>query len=517
MRMRRFTALITGLLAAACATGGAMSTINGPQPPLSFPEDVNFLLGRWDGEVHIPNDPLGPKRTLILRSFRSVGENAWLADGRYGSGGRAGTPIQAAVAIERGHLVVRFLTNYRSRLDLALTAPDTLAGTFELYPGQGSQASLSISLQRHVVPKVRLDLRAPANAEFTLSQGNGLFQTVQIDESGFVRLFIEPGTYTVLVSKDGLQPWNETLSVRPTDTHVERVAVLTVPLATPAPSAATASAPTVLPAPRSADSWAVVIGIGEYDSRQIPRLRYATQDADAMYDFLTKSGGYAKDHVLLLTNTSQMKPTLLNIKRALGDFLARRAGRDDTVLIYFAGHGAPEVDVAGTESDGLSKYLIPQDGDPDSLYTSALPMDEIQRIFARIQAERILLLLDTCYSGTAGGRSFARQRVRATGLNDQFLERLARNRGRVIITASGPNEVALELDELGHGLFTYYILEGLRGKADRNGDGIVTVSELYEYVEDQVDRAARRAGGRQQPLMKGELEGSLPISILHRD
>lgn len=81
-----------------------------------------------------------------------------------------------------------------------------------------------------------------------------------------------------------------------------------------------------------------------------------------------------------------------------------------------------------------------------------------------------------------------------------------------MITASGPNEVALESPELGHGIFTYYLLEGLAGKADRNGDGLVTVSELYEYVEDQVDRKAREAGGRQRPLMKGEIEGTLPLS-----
>ncbi len=87
----------------------------------------------------------------------------------------------------------------------------------------------------------------------------------------------------------------------------------------------------------------------------------------------------------------------------------------------------------------------------------------------------------------------------------------AESRGRVVITASGPNEVALELPALGHGTFTYYLLEGLSGKADRNGDGIVTVSELYEYVEDQVDRRARAAGGRQRPMMKGEIEGTLPL------
>jgi len=122
-----------------------------------------------------------------------------------------------------------------------------------------------------------------------------------------------------------------------------------------------------------------------------------------------------------------------------------------------------------------------------------------------------VMFLDTCYSGTVGGRTFTRQQTRSANLSDQFLERLTRSRGRVVITASGPNEVALELPALGHGIFTYYLLEGLSGKADRNGDGIVTVSELYEYVEDQVDRRARAAGGRQRPMMKGEIEGTLPL------
>ena len=266
------------------------------------------------------------------------------------------------------------------------------------------------------------------------------------------------------------------------------------------------------PPPRVVHRWAVVIGVGDYEQKQIPPLRFAVRDAEAVYEFLTTRGGYAKERVVLLTDRTAVKPTLLNIKRALGDFLARQASRDDMVLIYFAGHGAPEIDVAGGESDGLAKYLVPRDGDPESLYTTALPMDELQRIFARIAAERVVMLLDTCYSGTAGGRTFTRMQVRATGLNDQFLERLTRSRGRVIMTASGPNEVALELSKLGHGLFTYHVLEGLNGKADRNGDGIVTVSELYEYVEDQVDRAARLAGGRQRPLMKGEIEGTLPLA-----
>ena len=86
----------------------------------------------------------------------------------------------------------------------------------------------------------------------------------------------------------------------------------------------------------------------------------------------------------------------------------------------------------------------------------------------------------------------------------------------MIIAAAGPNEVALETSELGHGVFTYYVLQGLAGEADRDTDGVVTVSELYDYVEQQVDRKARAAGGRQRPLMKGEIEGTLPLSRVRR-
>ena len=69
----------------------------------------------------------------------------------------------------------------------------------------------------------------------------------------------------------------------------------------------------------------------------------------------------------------------------------------------------------------------------------------------------------------------------------------------------------MELPELGHGVFTYYLLQGLQGAADLNRDGIVTIQELYEYVEQQVTQKSRSVGGNQHPVMKGELEGVLPL------
>jgi hypothetical protein len=266
------------------------------------------------------------------------------------------------------------------------------------------------------------------------------------------------------------------------------------------------------PVPRGRDRWAVVIGIGRYDHPAIPHLRFAVADAEAVYRTLL-AAGFARERVLLLTDTSERKPTLRNIKYALGTFLARSARKDDTVVIFFAGHGAPEVDQRGVEADGLAKYLIPSDADADDLYSTALPMDELRTIFGRIEAERVVAFLDACYSGAAGGRTFSSKKTRATNLDDVFLERLTRSRGRAIVTASRPSEVSIELPELGHGIFTHYLVQGLRGSADLNRDGIVSLQELYEFLEQQVSAKSRAVGGNQHPVLKGELEGVLPLTL----
>ncbi len=276
--------------------------------------------------------------------------------------------------------------------------------------------------------------------------------------------------------------------------------------------AAAVPPPAAAPPAPARNQWAVVIGVGRYESAGIPRLRYAVADAEAIYQILIGPAGFKKDNVLLLTDRTERKPTLRNVKWALGTFLGRSAQKDDTVLIFFAGHGAPEVDTRGLERDGLAKYLIPSDADPDDLFSTALPMDDLQTIFGRIEAERVVAFLDACYSGAAGGRTFSSKKTRAGSVDDLFLERLTRSKGRAIITASRPAEVSIELPELGHGIFTYYLVNGLKGAGDLNRDGIVSLQELYEYVEQQVTTKSRAVGGNQHPVMKGELEGVLPLA-----
>jgi uncharacterized caspase-like protein len=243
----------------------------------------------------------------------------------------------------------------------------------------------------------------------------------------------------------------------------------------------------------------------------VPTLRFSVADAEAVAQVLVERAGFKKENVLLLTDRSEKKPTLRNLKWALGTFLARSAKKQDLVFIYFAGHGAPEIDPRGIESDGFAKYLVPIDADPNDLYATGLPMDELQTIFDRIEAERIVVFLDACYSGAAGGRTFTSARTRAAKVDEIFLDRLTRSSGRAIVTAARASEVSVELPELGHGVFTYYLLQGLRGTADLDRDGIVSLQELYQYLEQEVSRKSRSANGNQHPVMKGEVDGTLPL------
>lgn len=245
--------------------------------------------------------------------------------------------------------------------------------------------------------------------------------------------------------------------------------------------------------------FAAVIGISRYQA--VPSLRYAERDALAIRDYLLQLG-VPPENIALLVNE---QATLQNLKRVLGTELRRKAGEHDTVIIYYAGHGAPETDATGGEDDGLEKYLIPHDADPRDLYTTALPMREIETILSRLSAERVVFISDACFSGATAGRTFTTGSRRAV-VSDTFLARLAKGKGRVVLTASRASEVSEERDELGHGVFTYFLLEGLRGAADFDGDGLVSVDEAYRYVAGRVPDAT---GQNQHPTKRGDVEGEL--------
>ncbi|MGH7353970.1 MAG: caspase family protein [Candidatus Rokuibacteriota bacterium] len=497
-----------------------------------------LLTGRWEGSI----DFAVSARLLIVDSVKPE-SGGWNVQARYGVADADLGPVAITLDLTDDRVTLRFTSTLASRVVLTLGQDTALRGGFKL-AFEASERRMEL---KRIDPRDRdpltVALRSPANqarvsepaavVAAVVSAGRGIAQvTVTLNgvevhtqtERAAARsvavskpVTLAEGTNVIVVTArdvDGLvrQEMATIVYARPAAaaTAVAPARAAGAPGAQGAPATASATARVV------GERWAVVIGVGQFESRAIPRLRYATADAEAVYQTLTTVGGFKKDNVKLLTDKSEQKPTLRNLRQVLGTFLARNPQKEDTVLIFFAGHGAPEVDARGVERDGLAKYLIPSDADPDDLYATALPMDEIRTIFERIEAERVVVFLDTCYSGAGGGRTFAAKNTRATSVDDDFLQRLARVKGRAIITASKSTEVSLELAELGHGIFTYYLVEGLKGAADLDRDGVVTLQEIYTYVESQVSRRSRAVGGNQHPVLKGELEGSLPLVQIKR-
>jgi hypothetical protein len=251
--------------------------------------------------------------------------------------------------------------------------------------------------------------------------------------------------------------------------------------------------------------WAVVVGINDYPHTR--RLKWAVNDAKAFYRHLVDVIQVPAENVTLLLNQDA---SLGRLRSTLGTQLKKMAGKEDMVMIYFAGHGATEKDVLSPDGDGLEKYILPYDVNPEDLYASALPMREISHIFYRIQSERIIFIADACYSGASGGRTISLSGIRAN-ISDAFLDRITAGKGTIIMTASGANEVSAEDEKLQHGVFTFYLLEGLSGAADADKDGLITVDEIYHYVSVQVPRAT---GQEQHPVKKGTVEGRLILSII---
>jgi uncharacterized caspase-like protein/WD40 repeat protein len=258
--------------------------------------------------------------------------------------------------------------------------------------------------------------------------------------------------------------------------------------------------------------WAVVIGIDRYESPKIQNLELARDDGEAFAGYLRSNMGLDDDHLRELYDE---QATLQVVKSTLGTWLRRNAtSTEDTVYIFYAGHGAPEPDSSGRESDGISKYILPYNADPDDLYSTALPMDEIATIFSRISSQRVIFIADSCYSGGSGGRTIP-ARGRFANLSDRFLERIAAGKGRVILTSCGANEVSRESKRLGHGYFTHYLLRGLKREADANEPyGLIDIEELYRYLSDRV---AKATDNLQHPVKKGESEGLLIVGRVSED
>ena len=185
--------------------------------------------------------------------------------------------------------------------------------------------------------------------------------------------------------------------------------------------------------PRIDKRWAVVIGVGEYESEDIPDLEFAPSDARAMYDFLTSDAAGPFDEVLYLEDE---EATGAAMREALFVFL-QQADWDDLVLIYYAGHGAPDPN----RQDNL--YLLPTDSDLNRLAATGFPMWDVKTALRRqIASERVLVIADACHSaGTADGDAVGGGEANA--IAGGFAQLFSPSR-RLMMTAADTDEFSLE-------------------------------------------------------------------------
>jgi len=256
-------------------------------------------------------------------------------------------------------------------------------------------------------------------------------------------------------------------------------------------------------------AYALIVGISQYRDPSIRPLKYTNRDAQALAELLVdpQQSGFPKENVKLLLDE---QATLFNVKHAISTWLFQKASRDSTVVVFFASHGGLESDKAGEEKDGIAKYLLPWDANPQDLFASALSNSEFERLLSTIKAERLVIFMDCCYAGGVSMRRGARD----LGLVENPCQRLGKGSGRLVIGAAQPNQQSWEDPAIEHGIFTYHLIEALRGKADADNDGCVSVCEIYKYLERTVPESARRlANSLQDPFLCGDLSKDIVLTV----
>ncbi len=239
------------------------------------------------------------------------------------------------------------------------------------------------------------------------------------------------------------------------------------------------------------DKWALVIGISKFQNPQLS-LRYAAKDATDFYNYLVTDGGFARDHVKLLTNENATHTRILS---ELGDkWLPRVANPDDLVIVYISSHGSSsDYDVDG------DNFIVTYDTEPTDLYTTALDMQELTKIIKhRVHSRRVALFLDACHSGAITPEAKGMTRTPRIDAN-----KIALGTGQLVICSSKTDQVSWELKSVPNSVFTKYLIDGLRLNGPKTKLG-----EAFGYMQDKVQETVLRERGElQTPVLRSEWKG----------
>jgi WD40 repeat protein len=244
----------------------------------------------------------------------------------------------------------------------------------------------------------------------------------------------------------------------------------------------------------------IAVGINEYQNSEL-NLDFAKLDAEGILSHFRSSSPNIFKAIRYHT-VFDHQATKEGILRTLRSIEMTAA---DEVILFLGGHG---------ETDGTSWYFIPYElaypEKPEELRDKGLSSRELQEEIVRMGATKILVLLDSCKSGAALSAFSTR------GVEDRkALAQLVRASGAHVVAASTKDQEASEAKQLGHGIFTYTLLQGMRGGADGSPkDGVIMVRELLSYVESQLPTVSQKYKAKAQYPVAYSMGNDFPISTV---
>ena len=233
---------------------------------------------------------------------------------------------------------------------------------------------------------------------------------------------------------------------------------------------------------------ALIIGIEKYE--QTPAANFANLDAQYFYEYARKGFGIPKANIKLLVDE---EASLIKSISTINKWLPSKIKNNQTeLIIFFAGHGL-------ASNNGEELYILPQDSDPDLLSRTALSRTELFEQIIKLNPKSVTMFMDTCYSGISRDEKMLLASARPIRIVADDQEGIPDN--FTIFTASKLDQISSGLKEAEHGIFSYYLMKGLEGKADSNQDKKITNGELLSYMNENVSQKAAELGREQNPSL----------------
>ena len=203
------------------------------------------------------------------------------------------------------------------------------------------------------------------------------------------------------------------------------------------------------------------------------------------------------EHSEVLVDDAATKAVVLHSLRAVFS----KAKENDLAIFFFSGHG-------------LRGSFLPTDYDGDDI---RIYHSEINKILAECPAKNKLVIADACHSGSYMAAKGVKDNHPTKENTAHYFNELSKAQpGIAYLLSSQADEESLEVSTLHNSVFTYFVLRGLKGEANANGDNIVTIKELFDYVHLNVTDYADKLGKVQTPVIKGTYDPNMPVSVVKR-